>query len=58
MTIDEMTCSAAGFAISGFGSDYLFKLLEQGIFANVEAFQAENIKEICKAFIFSQRGSK
>eukprot|EP00347_Sterkiella_histriomuscorum_P004560 403359998 len=58
MSIDEMTVCACGFAISGYGSQYLFSLMEQGIFSNVEAFQAENIKEICKAFIFSQRGTK
>jgi hypothetical protein len=28
MAIDEMTCCAAGFAISGFGSQYLFTLME------------------------------
>jgi len=28
MTLDEMTCCACGFAISGFGSQYLFTLME------------------------------
>lgn len=59
MAIDEMTCCAAGFAISGFGSQYIFSLMEQGIFANMDKFSdAENVKEICKAFVFSQRGSR
>lgn len=59
MTIDEMTCCAAGFAIGGFGSQYLFTLMEQGIFANMDKFaDPENVKEICKAFVFSQRGSR
>lgn len=59
MSVDEMTCCAAGFAISGFGSQYLFTLMEQGMFANLEKFgDPENVKEICKAFVFSQRGSR
>lgn len=59
MAVDEMTCCAAGFAISGFGSQYLFSLMEQGMFANIDKFSdAENVKEVCKAFIFSQRGSR
>lgn len=54
-----MTCCAAGFAISGYGSQYLFTLMEQGVFANMDKFSdTENIKEICKAFIFSMRGSR
>ena len=54
MSIDEMTCCAAGFAISGYGSQYLFSLMEKGVFANLNKFaDAENVKEICKAFIFS-----
>lgn len=28
MTADEMTCTACGFAISGFGSPFLFKYIE------------------------------
>lgn len=59
MTVDEMTCCAAGFAISGYGSQYLFTLMEQGCINNLDKYQdAENLKEICKAFIFSQRGSR
>ena len=58
MSVDEMTCCACGFSISGFGSPYIFKLMEQGVFASIDKFQGENIKDICKAFIFSLRGSK
>lgn len=28
MSVDEMTCCACGFAISGYGSQYLFSLME------------------------------
>jgi hypothetical protein len=38
MTVDEMTCCAAGFAISGYGSQYLFTLMEQGVIGNLEKF--------------------
>jgi len=38
MTVDEMTCCACGFAISGFGSEYLFVLLEQGIITHINEF--------------------
>lgn len=38
MTLDEMTCSACGFAISGFGSQYLFNLMEQGVIANIQRY--------------------
>jgi len=58
MTVDEMTCCASGFAISGFGNQYLFDLFEKGVMANFDKFEGENIKEICRAFIFSLRGSK
>lgn len=58
MSIDEMTVCACGFSISGFGSQYLYSILEQAIMANVNTIEAENIKEICKGFIFSLRGSK
>ncbi len=58
MSVDEMTCCACGFAISGFGSQYLFTIMEKGMYSNMEHFQGENIKEVCKAFIFSMRGTK
>jgi hypothetical protein len=48
MTVDEMTCCAAGFSISGFGSQYLFTLMEQGVTSNLDKFQeANNVKEVC-----------
>ena len=59
MSPDEMTCCACGFAISGYGSQYLFTLMEQGVIGNLDKFQnAENVKEVCKAFVFSMRGSR
>ena len=38
MTVEEMTCCAAGFSISGYGSQYLFTLMEQGVIGNLEKF--------------------
>lgn len=58
MNSDELTCAASGFAISGFGTPFLFKLFEQTMMESMENFSAMNIKEICRAFIFSKRGSK
>jgi hypothetical protein len=53
MTIDEMTCCACGFAISGFGSQYIFTLMESGVISNMNEIDGENIKEICRGFVFS-----
>ena len=36
MTVDEMTCCAAGFAVSGYGSQYLFTIFEKGVKANLQ----------------------
>ena len=58
MSADELTCCACGFAISGFGTPFLFSYIEQNVLANLENFNAQNIKEVCRAFIFSMRGSK
>jgi len=58
MEVDEMTCAASGFAISGFGTPVMFSVLEQNMLENVNSFTADNIKELCRAFIFSKRGSK
>jgi hypothetical protein len=58
MTVDELTCCSSGFAISGFGTQYLFDLCERGILSHLSEFQGENIKEVCRAFVFSLRGSK
>jgi hypothetical protein len=55
---DEMTCCASGFAISGFGSPFLFKFIEQNMLEVVAEFKTENLKEMCRAFVFSKRGSK
>ena len=35
MTVDELTTCASGFSISGFGSPYFSKVLEQGILENI-----------------------
>jgi hypothetical protein len=58
MSPDEMTCCACGFSISGFGSPFLFKYIEQNMIAHMSEFNPQNIKELCKAFVFSSRGSK
>ena len=58
MERDEMTCCASGFAISGFGSDMLFRFIEANVLELIETFNGENIKELCRAFIFSKRGSE
>lgn len=53
-----MTCCASGFAISGFGSPFLFKFIEQNMLELVAEFNTENLKEMTRAFVFSKRGSK
>ncbi len=53
-----MTCCACGFSISGFGSEYFFEILERGVMDHMNEMEAENIKEICRGFIFSLKGSK
>jgi hypothetical protein len=58
MSADEMTCCASGFAISGFGTPFFFKYIEGNLIQNVNQFNAQNIKELCRAFVFSSRGSK
>ena len=58
MTPTELTCAACGFAVSGYGTDYLFKLFELEILKHITDFDASNDKEVCRAFIFSLRGSK
>jgi hypothetical protein len=58
MSPDEMTVCACGFAISGFGSPFMFNFIEQNMVQNIDQFNAQNVKELCRAFIFSQRGSK
>lgn len=58
MTPDEMTCCGCGFAISGFGSPFLFKYIEQNMVQHISEFTAQNVKELCRAFIFSSRGTK
>jgi hypothetical protein len=47
MTPTEMTCAACGFAISGYGSPYLFKLFELEILKHMADFDVENDKEVC-----------
>ena len=58
MSVDEMTTCASGFAISGFGTPLFFKMLEQGIMFNLPKFSTESLKEVCRGFLFSLRGSK
>jgi len=56
--IEEITCIACGFAISGFGSPLMFRILESNIIANINELSAFGIKETCRAFVFSNRGTK
>ena len=58
MNQDELTCAASGFAISGFGSPYMFKYLETIILEQISTFSIQNIKETVRAFIITKRGSK
>jgi len=58
MSPDEMTCCASGFAISGFGSPFLFNFIEQNMIIHINEFNAQNVKELCRAFVFTSRGSK
>jgi hypothetical protein len=58
MSVDEMTTCASGYAISGFGTPVFFKMLEQGILFNLDKFNTQSLKEICRGFLFSLRGSK
>jgi len=58
MSADELTCCACGFAISGFGTPFMFSYIEQNVMANLDQCNAANIKEVCRAFVFSMRGSK
>ena len=58
MTVDELTTCASGFSISGFGSPYFTKVLEQGILTNIGHLSNESLKEVARGFIFSMRGSK
>mmetsp|Transcript_10015 Transcript_10015/g.16825 ORF Transcript_10015/g.16825 Transcript_10015/m.16825 type:complete len:196 (+) Transcript_10015:995-1582(+) len=58
MTTDELTCCACGFSISGFGHPNFFKLIEASMVEHSSSFDHQNIKELCRAFVFSKRGSK
>jgi len=58
MSIDEITTCASGFSISGFGSPYFTKMLEQGVMNNLGKFSNTSLKEIARGFVFCMRGSK
>jgi len=58
MNPDELTCCANGFAISGFGSPFLFKVTENMILDSLAEFSTLNIQEVCRAFVFTKRGTK
>lgn len=53
MSPDEMTCAACGFSISGFGSPFFFKYVEQSVMESISTFSSTNIQELCRAFIYS-----
>jgi len=56
--VDEMTTLASGFAISGYGTPMFFTMLENGAMTNMHRFSTQSLKEICRGFLFSMRGSK
>jgi hypothetical protein len=58
MSVDEMTTCASGFAVSGFGTPFFFQMMEMGILKKLHLFQLQSLKEICRGFLFSMRGSK
>ena len=58
MTPDEMTCCISGFAISGFGSKLMFSFVEQTMLELINEFNAQNVKELVRAFVVTRRGSK
>ncbi len=53
LTIDEITTCASGFSISGFGSPYFFKMMEQHVLTNIGKFNNTSLKEIARGFIFA-----
>ena len=57
MTPSEITCAACGFAIAGVGSDYMYKLYEIETLKHIKNFNVDNDKEVCRAFLFSLRGT-
>lgn len=58
MSPDEITCCASGFAISGFGTPFLYSYIERQVLVHLKDLKTENLKEISRAFIFTKRGSK
>lgn len=58
MSIDEMTTCASGFAMSGYGTPFFFQLMEQGILKQMHLYDTQSLKEVCRGFLFSLRGSK
>lgn len=55
---DEITTCASGFSVSGFGSPYFIKLMEQSVMTNMGKFSNTSLKEIARGFVFCLRGSK
>ena len=58
MSVDEMTTCACGFAVSGFGTPFFFQMMEMSILKKIHLFEPQSLKEICRGFLFSMRGSK
>ena len=58
MSIEEITTCSSGFSISGFGSPYFNKMMEQAVMQNLGSFSNQSLKEIARGFVFSMRGSK
>ena len=58
MSTSEITTCASGFSISGYGSPYFNKMMEQIVMQSLGQFDNTSLKEIARGFVFSMRGSK
>ena len=58
MTVDELTTCASGFSISGYGTPYFQQVLEKALLENVGRMSTQSLKEVCRGFLYSQRGSR
>ncbi|CAI2364484.1 unnamed protein product [Moneuplotes crassus] len=56
LMIEEMVCASACFSISGQGSNTLFRLFEREVLRHPD-FDFKTLRDVCKSFIFSMRGS-
>jgi hypothetical protein len=57
LMIEEIVCAAACFSIAGQGSKTLYNLFEKQVCRNPN-IDFKTLRDICKAFIYSMRGSE